>query len=660
MKIIIGKKMPMRLAILGLMLFLGIRIYMIGVSYFVMGLPRLGDDSYLYVSKGVGFFSNYNHGSQLQKSVDDQISLQTETSEIQQRTNWRILNQAYGGATFVYDFFSGSIQTRLRNSKLTFAIMEFFVAIAMTLCFFYFYLSIWGLGSAGISLAELSSVLLPVQGIHYLIPSTLALSLGFLLIAISVKQKPQPVKIFALSIYISFLHNIGFLWIFIALIAFIFRHISELTNARQVNLKELAKYLFLYLGPIGCKSLLVKQVTFFSLPYSNLTYPSKPIFTTVETNITGFLSQALSSSIEHCILLSCAIIFIVWSKVRRTITSIELILLFLFIFIFLASFVVFIAFYPGEVAMRTFTALNVFVFGFLGHGLYKLFICKKRRYAVFAIFIFTLVILSNARKFNENVVSQFQRPFVIDDKKFRDASLKLDAAVNSLLFIETEYSFRVAVISGLEKFPTYLWPLLKQQPFVRKFFQTARPSHIVFPAYRHLSTAIFDKRSKFSKQHLGIDLGQIKSFRLKGLISNSVTAKLKIKNRGPQTSFIIEENNKIRQIFLDPSEEKYINITTRQLTTTGFSISDNSNIWITGLNIDEDQASDWPWGKSVVLELNTNQNSVASRLTYDFSFKEILKIYSAEEIETLAEKIVPVHDQSGIVLAKIYWKADKQ
>ncbi|MCB9072214.1 MAG: hypothetical protein H6623_01235 [Bdellovibrionaceae bacterium] len=620
---------------------------MILASAHIMGIPRLGDDALLYVSKGVGFYNNYSHGSKMENSLNRQYLLATDgkrLSEEESRLFWRVANQVSGGATFSYDWMTGLVYKYTESSKWTFAVMEIIVTIFMTFGIGFFLWSLWGEEIASLTLLPLSFILLPAQGIHYLIPSTLALSIGFYLIARSLKSSNYYL-FFMLSLILAFLHNVAYVWISVAacvLIARIF-----MSQIAEVNKKEIFLSVTALLFPMSIKILLVKISPFLAISYSKYIYSSSGFLQILQTNILGFLNYfAKIPRTEQIFLSSCGVLFFVNCVRLIKANSQSLVLIdVLFVAVFVTSFFVNIPYYNGEVSVRMYTALSILL---IANSLdLVLYYIASRKKLIFFLTLSMLVMSSAfAFEFVDYVQSNFNRPYVFDEAKAKKDVQILKKKGKPFLLLETEYSLRLLSILEADQFNYFFWPLIQSG----SLDEIKEHSVILaFPVYRSLVTQSFDREQPFGSHFNGISMNLISEI---SIIGNRIQElAIDVEAKSETAIFEIEDSRGSRRIII-PSKQKV-----RISTSSKFTIKEsNDSGALVGINMGNNQKSLWPWGQEVKLFIKTTERSIPNYIEYDFSLRRVLQEYDAQKIERIIKNFNPIDDSSGIVFGVVNWK----
>ena len=635
--------------IIGAVLFLGQRFFMIGVSYSVMGIPRLGDDAFFYVSKGIGVFKNYNHDTQLQKDIRKQISQQTLLDPTQVQQNLRAEYQAYGGPTVLYDLLIGTIYKLVGSVITSFMISEIVVSLIMFLCFSYFFIALAGFEVAGFGLILLSLIFLPGQGIHYLIASTLALSSGIALMAYCLRER-RALVVFLLSSITIMIHLMGAVWVCFAACLLLLR-LFEFPQKKDINFFHFLALGAALLVPILIKVFLVKSTVYFSLPYKTVSLQSN-LIEILNLNLKAFLIQLQQLNLPTKGILFLSALNLVLMVFTKKILYRERALLLVFSLLLFVSFVVDVPFNPAEVALRVFSAMCIVLVLLLAKQI--VVFSKNTLFLKATSLILLIFAFWSGISFNRYVKNNFERRNVINSEIFKNEASKLDINKSTLFYLDNEYSFRQAVLAELESYPSYLYPLIHRQPNKFDFFSNSIPTHMMFPVFNTLNTRVDHKSEHFKVHEYGLELSMLAGVEVKG-IGRIDKIFLKIKSTEAAGRLDLLVNGMPKSIHIKSNEESWYALETGALSASlevkGFS----GELFISGIQLNEINSSgkvNWPWGEDVSLHIQFNQNSYVDHRNIDFSMAGIFRSQGMEVFSKI-QKIEALSDESGIVISRV-------
>lgn len=646
--------------IAGIFCFALARLFMIFVSGYYMGLPRLGDDALIYISKGTSFYNGYNLKSKLRESVNSQLSIQDHVDLNQIKTNWRIANQAVGGANYLQDFFAGIIYKLTGNSRITFVIMETVIALIMTSCLAYFLIALWGQAQAGWTMFLISGLLLPGQGLHYLIPSTLALSLGFLLIAVCAQPGKRYWTILALSTCLAFIHGIGAVWICVAAFLSIVLLIQRRNEDRRIHIEMATAGILLALFvPLAIKFWLGKSVAFFSAPYISAAPPSGDLFEIIQTNFRGLQAVILSMPLNYKLLMILAVLSFPLAVFKRLIDLRTAAVTSIIVFLLVPAALVQVPFYPGEVLIRMCVAASIPLIAVLIQcGLWV----SRTSDALLYGFKVGLIVLSAffVRDFVKYIEENFERPYVIDDVIYKKFVSSLDSKKDRLFFLETEYSFRLSVANGDVNFESFHWPLLNHQSQGITYLTSNQSVILISPVTNSLNSVNqFDPSARI-KRKIGFLSEMVSTIVLASKTQFPPSIQLFIQNSGPAT-FISVSTAKDETIKIPSQFQGWISVNTAGASEISISLNKEPELLLGGLNTAANtppDKSNWPWGQDIRATIFSRKAPIR-KVEVDFSVNGILKEHDAQHLLPNIQSFETLNDQSGILFAKVVWKEKK-
>ncbi len=163
----------------GLLVFLIAKLYLIIPTTAALSTPRQGDDSLVYLWKGHLAFSS-GHGQAL-RDIEMQRQLPAPMTD---ETTWmrsNVAQRTMGHITPTYNILPVTALKLIPDLRWAYAATELAGLILMTIGFGWFLFEIAGPAVAGLAMIPLAFAILPNQGIHSFIPSTIALSCSLML-----------------------------------------------------------------------------------------------------------------------------------------------------------------------------------------------------------------------------------------------------------------------------------------------------------------------------------------------------------------------------------------------------------------------------------------------------------------------------------------------
>lgn len=223
----------------GLAVFAVVKMAWILFPVYVMGLPRLGDDSLAYLWSGINSAYGGHAGDPAVSSVKrifreypaDGPAVEFERQRVAMRVVGSDASPFYGGLGLALE--AGV------NPKLAFAAIEVLALGVLTAGIVGLLTALFTGPAAGLALMPLAVTFFPGQGIHFLVPSVLALGFGLLLCRMAAVSHERAGLAAVLAFAAQSVHPIGLVYC-IAAICFVlalafFERRSSLTVAMFIG-----------------------------------------------------------------------------------------------------------------------------------------------------------------------------------------------------------------------------------------------------------------------------------------------------------------------------------------------------------------------------------------------------------------------------------------
>lgn len=169
------------LLVAGLLVFLIAKLYMVLLTTAALAVPRLGDDSLVYLWKGRLATLGYSANLPALQDIRTQRFLDDKPSQTLAWMRSNVAQRTLGTMTPAYDVVEGLALGVASDLRWASALVEVAGVLLMAAGMGWFLMELCGPAAAGIAMAVMAFAVLPNQGIYSFIPSTLSLSCGLLL-----------------------------------------------------------------------------------------------------------------------------------------------------------------------------------------------------------------------------------------------------------------------------------------------------------------------------------------------------------------------------------------------------------------------------------------------------------------------------------------------
>ena len=177
----------------------------------LMGMPRLGDDALVYLWKGKHAYTGYDRSLPALRDIQAQRDLTDEISPAIETHRWRATISNVGPLNPFYDLLVGAMLRVGLGWRWAFAAAEVLIAFVASVAIASFLAVLVGPLAAGFGLLVLAFPILPGQGLHYFIASTLAMAIGLLLWAylLARGERASRLVVWGAAFYLCGLHLLG-------------------------------------------------------------------------------------------------------------------------------------------------------------------------------------------------------------------------------------------------------------------------------------------------------------------------------------------------------------------------------------------------------------------------------------------------------------------
>lgn len=208
---ILNKPSTYRGLLFGVLAFFLIKFFFISIGFFGMSGPRLGDDAYVYMWGAISTpFSGLNESPGISSlaSFSSEI-LSDEIDDEDKFAYYRVLLRTVSTSSNMVHYLFGLLQPEGWSFYGLFWLQELFVLCVMTTGVLVLLKNQTKLFGIGLMLPLAALALFPAQGMHFFIPSTLALSFGMIVWGLVIGANPRPLFLFFAALLAMLSHKIG-------------------------------------------------------------------------------------------------------------------------------------------------------------------------------------------------------------------------------------------------------------------------------------------------------------------------------------------------------------------------------------------------------------------------------------------------------------------
>lgn len=478
-----------------------------------MGLPRLGDDSLVYLWTGSSTVLDPKLES---PAVRDIIALRqlddgndATLDFLRARTTMRM---TYVAAS-PFAMLTGLLLEFGLSHKVAFAGAELIVAFVLAAGISTLGSALFGPAAAAVALITLSVALLPLQGLHYLIPGVLALALASLLLAEICRPRPRGLVLGMITLMLGLTHTIGVVYIALALA---FALLLPMVRQRALVVS------WATLTPVLLASILAFAFIKLTGGQSPATSGTGTLsLVDIPKNLgaaMGYVGQSIYSQPVTWALGCLGILFA--ARARRVE---PFVLLFLLLALFLVASLFDINGYPGDLNARVLVPIMIVLACAGGYAL-----TRARRVGI-SLFAVGVLLLGGQTIFQAQATwlllidNMNSRAEIYDEDAIRDdlAALPADA---SILWTEPDISMMAAFLEGATRFHALPYPMIERSPERDLLIMNASPGYIAAPIPKALNTSARAGSANFSPRRYGVSFADFKSLQIqmRGTVSEQI------------------------------------------------------------------------------------------------------------------------------------------
>ncbi len=619
----------------GVLFFLFWKLFWVVLPVPYMGMPRLGDDSFVYLWKGQG--SKVSASPAIGDIRDLSRLVQLKGSYSHDRVFMRTVAPQLSFFDLVVRF----ISSLGLDFKWSFAVVEILVVICLTCGLAYFLRALFGERTSGFALALLAVAFLPHQGLHYLIPAVLCLSLAFGLWGMLASNGSQ-IGIFLMACLTIGVHPIGLLFVCLAvLLAFVF---GIDTGKSPIQALKAAIPL---IGLVVIWSLLP-----FFFPDSLQT--STGFGTTVGLKAvrlnSGELGRILTSFARNNPFLLLATLgggLFCWPHLDRK----ALFLTALIILLLLVSPLHYVPGVPGTLFAKIFVILVTLFAGIGGTLLSEWFTKGTAKWK----FITALALVSGhlvyglAMTKREMFKNIFMRPDVLS-RTALEKELKTLPDNATILYLESDIALMASLLAGGASFGALPYQLITDSTARNEILKSRLPKYLATIPPRELNSLDFLRIRKFEKRRHGVPMRFFEQIQF-SVEKTFEPIRIRIENPEKRTLVLKAKlDGKVSRDILVPALSNAWHEV--GVVSAGLSIQfPKSAAWLTGIAVGEPRERiSWPWSPHK-RRLISQARPASSRsfVNIDFSIQSLFSAFGGQDVLPLYEELEVLSDQAGIV-----------
>ncbi len=432
-------KSQLTYSILAALFFLLVKIFWVYVPIYSMVGARLGDDSLVYLQSGKSNILNSDpyQEIQLQVKILGETLSDDNTLEFNRA---RVLMRSTFIAATPYSFMAAAVESMGFTKKISFAMLEIIVSVVLTYSIWFFTRVLFNDQTSALVLLCLSFAIFPNQGIHYLVPSVLTLSLGLILWGLALNGQRSALLFFLDTFLVVTSHQIGFFYLAVAAVILII-NAFENKPVTLSSFKMIAALIFGLAVAILCAKI--------GGAYASGRGTGIITIAGLRDNFAGLYDWLLIFAKNQRLIFIAAVAGCVIFICKRKFFDRKAILFTLLYGALLVSLFHHLEGYPGELASRILVPLVIYSLGFFFHECYVWGWNSQKVMYVYGLAV--LMVISQISYFKTIFYRNMSsRPNVVNERLVGDELNQLKAG-DKVIWMDADYAMQLGILIGVPK-----------------------------------------------------------------------------------------------------------------------------------------------------------------------------------------------------------------
>ncbi len=603
--------------------------------------PRLSDDSLVYLWQGKQVAQAFERKSQAFLDIKNQFDL-SQHDKPTDDTRWtraRIAGRALVPWYPTYGILMSAIEKLNLGFAWSYALSELVVLLVLTFSIFCFGITYVGKTATSLTFLTLSFAIFPIQGLHYLIPSVLSMSLGlFFWSRILPKLSLRSPGVWLYLFIWTGIHFIAKAYLLIGLTTEAFSESAPWT-------KKLSRSLAFFVPAIFW-ILIFKFVPRFQIPNDSMLVGNASLSTAGVLGNLIAIWQVIKTSFTNIPgLWLMPLLAFSFKKLNRS----HQILIALLAFVLSISIVYVVPRYPAEVFARIWCPFCIIVLLGANKVLEQFPISSKLPFRkIFIAANIGLAIYPVTNWLNYNTDNLNERRVLLSQKEISQQITNIKSS-SVVLYLEADTTMMSSLLAGAKNLQTLVWPMLKGTSSEELIF-AQRPSLIMAPMPEHLNFYYKHNYRRLSERKYAFNFGQLSDFSVtvgKGLgeifllfnnTSNAPTL-VEFHSGSRSTSILNIKANSYARHRLDMSD-----------STSDLKIVNSSpNLWLEGIQTTSSSTTSWPWDEEITVSYIWREHPEQSQQV-KWRTEEVFAPYATPLLKKYLDATKVMSDSGGIVV----------
>ncbi|MDO9224753.1 MAG: hypothetical protein Q8M09_03940 [Pseudomonadota bacterium] len=651
MRLLSGKA----LLFLGLLVFLLARLYLIVPTTAALAVPRLGDDSLVYLWKGQLALAGNADSLPALRDVAMQRHLHDGADQELRWMRSNVAQRTLGTVTPSYNLIAASALALAPDLRWAFALTELVGLALMAVGMAWFLLELAGPAVAGVALLPMAFAILPNQGIYSFIPGTLALSCSLILWAYLWRsgERARGWIVVVAALWILGLHPIAKIYVILTPALYWLR-LKQWSAWKSPPMLRITLACGLTLGMV----MLLPQIVPALRPPPSEIMGGLDLIGGATNNLRAVMGLAWDPIIRQNLLWALLVLGALLIAPRSTLAWPLGWLILGAAGLLGASLAFWLPGYPAELFSRIWVLFALFTSAagarFVLAWVPRQDVSGRLLRGAFG-FLLGVSALFWGIKYVPSVMNWRNEVIVEDVIRQQLAAIP---SGSTLLYAETTVALQASLLLGGERLGALAYPMLAGTASLARLLEERHPPLVVLPSDTRLNSLAEGRSKRFTHRRQGLYAGTVSSFSVARNGGQSLQAlSLLAEGQGEPIRWEAFDSagNAIAQGQLPwPTSTRWQSIDVPPMAERVRFVLPNEAGWMLGLGAGTPQTGVlWPWTTGWVLSYGFRNKGADKNVHIEFSVRSLLQRFQAEPLLRYTNTADPVHsDAGGLVFLK--------
>lgn len=631
-----------------LTLFFAVKVLWILIPTMSMGVPRLGDDSLVYLWSAK---TSFDHNQVNQQGVKDIVAIRNSSDSINEEADHlraRVTMRTSGISPSPLYFALGFILKSGISLKASFAIMEVSISLLLGFGLAYFLLGFVGVSGASFAFGLLIFSIFPNQGIHYLIPSVCDLAIFLILLRVIFSEGFYFYK-FLLGFLLLLIHPIGQVYLLFS-IALLFSQQLVKGKFSRDGFNSIALLVFCAI----LFKLITPMIGAIQPPTSGMGGINLSQFV---TNFSGFVQLLSVFGTTQPVMtffssLGCLIILF---NLRR---NVDLSLMWGgFLILLFASLLFDLPGYPAELASRILVPFVILCLGISGKWIFEKL--KSKKSTIFIIIAFAVIVLfTQLPYFLKNFFTNLNGRYQILNENILEEDLKKIPIDSKIIWLDSDTQMMTGFLKDASLFNTVPYSMVAKTKILHNMMAESKNLFFILPYPESLNGLSSIRSKSIEPRYYGYGFDHFESISV--LSDKERLGSIYIEAINAATDdFIVFSGSSEKKCRLEKikamNNKTWFMVSGCNDSLTIDIKSVNQKVKLIGLSFDFPKNElNWPWGREEIKLIAKPNDKHIETVAVRFDWKWLLGKDKYDDLQRYLNESKIKKDEGGFIWVEYY------